>query len=696
MVKRIKPSQNNYQVKTKGKALSSTKTAIKVRTSKPRASSKNKNDKKISPSATRSKSSGSSKSLKKTVLPKKRKQELSSPTPIKKPKTSNSAKSKSPVSKPLRKSKSPVSKLSPKSKSPAPKPSPKSKSPAPKPSPKSKSPAPKPSPKSKSPAPASTKPKPSPQTKPVVSTLKPSRSSSLPKSNLPTSSSKPKSNSTTPKVQPKATQAKVEPPKADENIVKALRKGRAAVDVECPKAKDCHILEEGSNVWTTTLNQADLKNNANKYYIIQLLQSDVSPSIYYVWNRWGRVGYVGQNALKGPFSDLNRAKSDYQSKFRDKTKNGYIEIKIAYEEENEPKTPVKNIKSKGKDVKSSLDTRVADFVNLIFDLKSINRTLAEIGYDSKKMPLGKLSIATINQGLGVLKEIENALNGKKKDSLTALSSQFYSLIPHDFGFQNMAKFIIATIPKVKEKVEMLENLADMKIATNILESSSEGNPVDSYYKKLNCKIVPLEKKDPAYELLSNYVQTTHGQTHSSYKLIIEEIFRVEKPGEKEKFTTKLDNHMLLWHGSRLTNWVGILSQGLRIAPPEAPVSGYMFGKGVYFADMISKSANYCFTSKENNTGVLLLCEVALGNFNEKIHSDYNAGNLPKNKHSTKGCGINAPPESNYKNLEGCKVPMGPSQTVNNGGWLQYNEYIVYNTNQIKMKFLFRVKFKYNY
>ena len=33
--------------------------------------------------------------------------------------------------------------------------------------------------------------------------------------------------------------------------------------------------------------------------------------------------------------------------------------------------------------------------------------------------------------------------------------------------------------------------------------------------------------------------------------------------------------MLLWHGSRLTNWAGILTQGLRIAPPEAPVTGYM-------------------------------------------------------------------------------------------------------------------------
>ena len=49
--------------------------------------------------------------------------------------------------------------------------------------------------------------------------------------------------------------------------------------------------------------------------------------------------------------------------------------------------------------------------------------------------------------------------------------------------------------------------------------------------------------------------------------------------------------------------------GLRIAPPEAPSTGYMFGKGVYFADMFSKSASYCCSSKAASTGVLLLCEV---------------------------------------------------------------------------------------
>ena len=59
------------------------------------------------------------------------------------------------------------------------------------------------------------------------------------------------------------------------------------------------------------------------------------------------------------------------------------------------------------------------------------------------------------------------------------------------------------------------------------------------------------------------------------------------------------------------NWNEYVT-GLRIAPPEAPVTGYMFGKGVYFADMVSKSANYCYASHVDPVGVLLLCEVSHG------------------------------------------------------------------------------------
>ena len=46
----------------------------------------------------------------------------------------------------------------------------------------------------------------------------------------------------------------------------------------------------------------------------------------------------------------------------------------------------------------------------------------------------------------------------------------------------------------------------------------------------------------------------------------------------------------------------------------------MFGKGVYFADMVSKSANYCRTSKSDPTGLMLLCEVSLGNMSVSVYN----------------------------------------------------------------------------
>jgi poly [ADP-ribose] polymerase 2/3/4 len=45
------------------------------------------------------------------------------------------------------------------------------------------------------------------------------------------------------------------------------------------------------------------------------------------------------------------------------------------------------------------------------------------------------------------------------------------------------------------------------------------------------------------------------------------------------------DRLLLWHGSRTGNYVSILKHGLNIAPPEAPIQGCMFGKGIYFADV---------------------------------------------------------------------------------------------------------------
>lgn len=77
---------------------------------------------------------------------------------------------------------------------------------------------------------------------------------------------------------------------------------------------------------------------------------------------------------------------------------------------------------------------------------------------------------------------------------------------------------------------------------------------------------------------------------------------------------------------------------MRIAPPEAPVSGYLYGKGIYFADMFGKSAHYCRGGTSNNEILIMLCDVAVGNPNILQNTDCHASNLPAGTNSTFGWG----------------------------------------------------------
>lgn len=71
------------------------------------------------------------------------------------------------------------------------------------------------------------------------------------------------------------------------------------------------------------------------------------------------------------------------------------------------------------------------------------------------------------------------------------------------------------------------------------------------------------------------------------------------------------------------------------------MNGYAFGKGVYLADLSSKSANYCMSSRSGGVGLIMLIEAELSNpMYEITTGDSNAADLAK-KHNciaTKGIG----------------------------------------------------------
>lgn len=222
------------------------------------------------------------------------------------------------------------------------------------------------------------------------------------------------------------------------------------------------------------------------------------------------------------------------------------------------------------------------------------------------------------------------------------------------------------------------------------------HPTDFNYLHLQATITPLDRGSEEFKRLIQYVKNSHAKLHDNYELRVEDIFKVARNGEEKRYEpfAQFRNRQLLFHGSRLTNFVRILRDGLRIAPPEAPYSGYMFGKGIYFADMVSKSANYCHPELTNNTGLVLLCQVALGKTQGCYEGNQNM-KLKEGYDSVKGIGKTYPnPDESYIDGDGVKIPYGKPIVELKKIQLFHHEYIVYNEAQLKIEYLLKLKFIY--
>src|SRR5207302_9199549 len=94
------------------------------------------------------------------------------------------------------------------------------------------------------------------------------------------------------------------------------------------------------------------------------------------------------------------------------------------------------------------------------------------------------------------------------------------------------------------------------------------------------------------------------------------IYTLRRDAEWEQFGSGIDNQRLLFHGSRIQNWVGILSRGILL--PKIVVSmgvhrtdaGWL-GHGIYFGDAACTSLGYT-TPGRHQTRFIALARVALG------------------------------------------------------------------------------------
>lgn len=417
---------------------------------------------------------------------------------------------------------------------------------------------------------------------------------------------------------------------------------------------------------------------------------------YWVYRSWGRINEdIGGNKLQ-QFQEKAAAIKNFEGIFHQKTKNPFNAKtfrKLPRKYFQVPQSS-KPIQKPYKLVDSqTLHGAVQKLLKLLLSEEIMFALMVSFHLDLNKIPLGKAGGKVRRQqivdGFRVLEQIQQKIEeNESHESLIESSNRFYSIIPHKASSEH----IIVSRDDLAEKAQMLQDLRNVQFTYDFLYKTGDcgKNILDDFYVKLNNCIEPLDDCEQ-FQMIKNAFDSTN----SGHNCQIERIFQIQRNAEEanrnghEPFY-RLGNHQLLWHGTRITNVHQILTYGIKIAPPQALTTGWRLGKGVYFTDAVAEAMKHCHVNESKNIGVILLYEVALGNPKKYYHPE-NVVELPDGHHSAHGVAEISPQSTEriYGEVFIHSGPMKKDYDINTD--IDYNEFVVYNEQQVKLKYLVQWK-----
>ncbi|CAF1498179.1 unnamed protein product, partial [Didymodactylos carnosus] len=163
-----------------------------------------------------------------------------------------------------------------------------------------------------------------------------------------------------------------------------------------------------------------------------------------------------------------------------------------------------------------------------------------------------------------------------------INLKFYSLIPHNFNFV----LDLNNRRVLAEKMSLCQMLRDMLTVNEITNWNIKAS-IEAKYRSLNCYISKIDKDSVEFKKLTNMINSS---TDPNEEVIVDSIFEITRQTETINFKATLHNQCQLFHGSKYSNFLGILSRGLlmpKIVVNELGGSrsdiGHL-GCGLYFSD----------------------------------------------------------------------------------------------------------------
>jgi len=412
--------------------------------------------------------------------------------------------------------------------------------------------------------------------------------------------------------------------------------------------------------YCTKLIKIDIDSNKNRYYEMKIIKDNDK---YIVNKNFKRIGFCNGRSNKKLFTNLDDAIKFFKDEFKRKTfniwdtefidKGGYVKLKTEIE-----------IKS----LKSNICPKVKKLLDFISQ---------KIIFEKEELEYFMISDDNINKAENILTKIRNS----DDDTRSKLSKQYYQIVPQKItSRKKLGSIQDNQIPNEFLKLRDIENFK------NKYQDYNGQNPYDILVDQIGKKITSIKKSDKVFTCFKTCINTSFCKNHK-FKLTLDSIYEINDNNKIDKSK----KCKLLFHGSGLDNWLSILKKGLVLNPEKegAKITGKMFGNGVYFANIPSKSAQYCLDkSKHNEKICMLVARVDTGREYKTLKADPLIKKKDIDKYgynSIKGIGQMMP--FNEKEFNGDIIYSGKIIKSNYNSVLKYDEYIVYDTRQIEFKYL---------
>lgn len=400
--------------------------------------------------------------------------------------------------------------------------------------------------------------------------------------------------------------------------------------------------------------------NHNKWWQIEVW--DLGGDCVHMRATWGRVGAAPQS------KDKLCVSADIERLIQEKMSKGYREIDL-----HAPAiAPLPAASSAGGAAVDTPPRKVLELLDIIF--KEAGERIASY----LATTVDALSQAQLRLGRDLLDQAAGRYQGWQRsrsradfaalvDGVTAYYNTIPTQLPRNLRDPQVLEDVVLRFCRDFGEQETRLNQLEAALATYTTRTPASA-AAPSPYDLLGARISPLPAADQEYARIVDFL----GQTsRHGYAMRVRDIFEIAVPSERAAFdrnTFGTSMVLRLTHGTNSANVRHILHEhgagsGLRL--PRSYTNGWMFGPGLYFANIASKSAQYC-RGRAGYPRLMFLADVAVGKMYVAPRDMGAACAAPRGHHSVWG---------------------KAGHTRSWAGALAYDEFIVYRQEQQTLRYL---------